>query len=71
VKNVLLRLNVKRQVLCSALKQEAGQDLVEYAAIITVIVLGLIVGMGTLANGINNAMSTVSGRVNTAMQSAT
>jgi Flp pilus assembly pilin Flp len=71
VKNVLLRLNVKRQALCSALKEDGGQDLVEYAAIITVIVLGLIVGMGTLANGINNAMSTVSNRVTSAMTSPT
>lgn len=67
MRNVLLRLYVKRQALYSALKEEAGQDLVEYAAIITVIVLGLIVGMGTLANGINNAMSTVSARINTAI----
>ena len=50
-----------------ALKEEAGQDLVEYAAIITVIVLGLIVGMGTLANGINNAMTSVSARINSAI----
>jgi Flp pilus assembly pilin Flp len=67
LRNVLLKLYVKRQALYSALKEEAGQDLVEYAAIITVIVLGLIVGMGTLANGINNAMTTVSGRNNTAI----
>ena len=67
MRNVLLKLYVKRQVLYSALKEEAGQDLVEYAAIITVIVLGLIVGMGTLANGINNAMTTVSARINTAI----
>lgn len=71
VKNALSGLKVKCRALRSALKQEAGQDLVEYAAIITVIVLGLIVGMGTLANGINNAMTTVSGRVNTAFQSST
>ncbi len=67
MRNVLLKLYVKRQVLYSALTEEAGQDLVEYAAIITVIVLGLIVGMGTLANGINNAMTTVSARINTAI----
>jgi Flp pilus assembly pilin Flp len=67
MKNVLLGLYVRSQTLYRALKEEAGQDLVEYAAIITVIVLGLIVGMGTLANGINNAMSSVSTRINAAI----
>jgi Flp pilus assembly pilin Flp len=67
LKNVLLGLYVRSEVLYRALKEEAGQDLVEYAAIITVIVLGLIVGMGTLANGINNAMTSVSAKINTAI----
>jgi Flp pilus assembly pilin Flp len=64
VKNVLLKLNAKRQVLYKALKNEHGQDLVEYAAIITVVILGLIVGMRTLANGINNAMEGAATAIN-------
>ncbi len=57
----------KIPILIKALKEEHGQDLVEYAAIITVIVLGLIVGMGTLANGINNAMTSVSATINSSI----
>jgi len=57
----------KTPILIKALKEEHGQDLVEYAAIITVIVLGLIVGMGTLANGINNAMTSVSATINSSI----
>jgi Flp pilus assembly pilin Flp len=64
MRNAFLTLSSKTAVLFNALKEEHGQDLVEYAAIITVIVLGLIVGMGTLANGINNAMSSVATTIN-------
>jgi Flp pilus assembly pilin Flp len=64
MRNAFLELYARVPILYNALKEEHGQDLVEYAAIITVIVLGLIVGMGTLANGINNAMSTVATSIN-------
>lgn len=64
MQNALKTLYSKTPILIKALKEEHGQDLVEYAAIITVIVLGLIVGMGTLANGINSAMSSVSATIN-------
>ena len=64
MRNGFKALYLKTPILIKALKEEHGQDLVEYAAIITVIVLGLIVGMGTLANGINNAMSSVATTIN-------
>jgi Flp pilus assembly pilin Flp len=56
MRNSLLKLYVKAQVLKNALKDENGQDLVEYAAVIVLVVLALAGGMGTLANGINTAM---------------
>jgi Flp pilus assembly pilin Flp len=64
MRNPLLKLYVKAQLLKNALKDEQGQDLVEYAAVIVLVVLALAGGMGTLANGINAAMGSVSTKVN-------
>ena len=60
-----LKLLVKGNMLVNIIKDEHGQDLVEYAAVISLVVLGITAGMATLANGINTAMTTVSGRINT------
>lgn len=46
------------------LQNEDGQDLVEYAAVIVLIVLALASGMHTLANAINNAMTNVGTYIN-------
>ncbi|HEX7362831.1 MAG TPA: Flp family type IVb pilin [Bryobacteraceae bacterium] len=64
MRNTLLKLYVKKQVLWNTIKEENGQDLVEYAAVIMIVVLGLTAGMGTLANGINNVMGTVTQAIN-------
>ncbi len=48
----------------ATLKDENGQDLVEYAAVIVLVVLALTGGMTTLANGINNAMTSVGTQIN-------
>jgi Flp pilus assembly pilin Flp len=62
--NAVLKLYVKSRVLWNTLKQEEGQDLVEYAAVIMIVVLGLVSGMNTLANGINSVMGTVTSQIN-------
>jgi len=59
----LLKLCVKAQGWKNALKDENGQDLVEYAAVIVLVVLALAGGMSTLANGINTAMTGVGTKV--------
>ncbi len=41
-------------------KEEAGQDLIEYALVALLIALGAVAGMGTLASSINNEYSKVS-----------
>ena len=64
MRETFLKLYVKGQILLSTLKEEEGQDLVEYAAVICLVVLALAGGMGTLANGINNAMTSVGSKVN-------
>lgn len=65
MRNTLLKLYVKSQVLWGTIKEENGQDLVEYAAVIAIVVLGLTAGMGTLANGINAVMVSVSDKIST------
>jgi pilus assembly protein Flp/PilA len=56
----ILNLYTRGQTLiCKLVKDEQGQDLVEYAAVIVIVVLGLTAGMHTLANAINNAMTNV------------
>ena len=64
MRNTFLKLYVKSQIVWNSLKEENGQDLVEYAAVISLVVLGITAGMGTLANGINAAMTGVSTRIN-------
>ena len=64
MRNAILRFYSKGQVIWNTLKDENGQDLVEYAAVIVIVVLGLTAGMGTLANGINNAMTNVGSKIN-------
>ena len=63
MRDSLLKLYVKAQVLKNALKDEKGQDLVEYAAVIVLVVLALAGGMSTLASGINTAMTGVGTKV--------
>ena len=67
MQDLFLKLHAQAQVIRQALKDENGQDLVEYALVIAVVCLGIISGMNTLANGISTAMSTLSSNLNTAV----
>lgn len=67
MRNTLLKLYVKKQVLWNTIKEENGQDLVEYAAVIMLVVLALAGGMSTLASGINTAMAGVSTKISTSL----
>jgi Flp pilus assembly pilin Flp len=69
MRNTFLKLYVKSQVLLDTVKDENGQDLVEYAAVICLVVLALVGGMSTLAAGINTAMVGVSTKISTALGS--
>lgn len=57
--NFTLYVFVKMQSLRQALKDESGQDLVEYALIVALIALAATAGMNTLATKINAAFNTV------------
>ena len=63
--NAILKMYTKAQMLLNVVKDEQGQDLVEYAAVIALVVLALFGGMSTLANGINTAMSSLGVQINT------
>ena len=64
MRSPLLRLYVKCKMLTQAVQEEHGQDLVEYAAVIALVVLALTGGMSTLANGINTAMGSLGNSIN-------
>jgi Flp pilus assembly pilin Flp len=62
-----VKLYLKMVAFSAWLKDEQGQDLVEYAAVIALVVLALVGGMNTLATGINTAMATVSTNINSVL----
>jgi len=43
-----------------ALKDESGQDVIEYALVVALIAFAATVGMSSLASGINSAFSQIS-----------
>ena len=62
MKDKLLKLSARIQVLiCS----EDGQDLVEYALIVAMIVFAAVSSIGTLANAINNVFLNIGTALNT------
>ncbi|MFP5228087.1 MAG: Flp family type IVb pilin [Acidobacteriota bacterium] len=48
-----------KNLLRALLKEESGQDLIEYALIAALIALGAIVAMGSLSNKISNEFNTI------------
>lgn len=59
MKNLHVKLSVKWDMLKDALKNEEGQDLVEYAMIMGCIALAATAGMSSLAAGINTVFGNV------------
>jgi pilus assembly protein Flp/PilA len=64
MREAILKMYTKGQIIWSVVKDEHGQDLVEYAAVIVLVVLALTGGMSTLAGAINNAMTNVGTKIN-------
>lgn len=48
-----------KMILNNLLRDESGQDLIEYALVAALIALGAVAAMGTVATGISNAFSAV------------
>jgi pilus assembly protein Flp/PilA len=59
MKDAVLRLFVKGEVLIGSLKNEEGQDLIEYALVVALVAFAATAGMSTLAKGINNAFTQI------------
>ena len=54
-----MKLEVKIQILID----DSGQDLIEYALVVALIAFAATVGMGNVANGINDAFSKISSKL--------
>ena len=63
MKDKLLKLSIMLQIL----KDENGQDLIEYALVVALIAFAATAGMGTLAQDINNAFNTIGTKITTAI----
>ena len=59
MKNLLTKLYLTLQ----ALKDESGQDLIEYALVVALIALAATAGMQTVATDINAAFTSIGGKL--------
>jgi pilus assembly protein Flp/PilA len=67
---MLLRRHRRRPMkmtLNNLLRDESGQDLIEYALVAALIALGAVAAMNGVATGISNAFSSVSSNLNAAI----
>jgi pilus assembly protein Flp/PilA len=67
MKDLLIKLSVKMDLLKDAVKGEEGQDLIEYALLIAFVAFAVTAGMTTLAGDINKAVATIGGDLTTAI----
>ncbi|HYM06639.1 MAG TPA: Flp family type IVb pilin [Terriglobales bacterium] len=58
---------LKTRIRLQNLLEESGQDLIEYALVVALIAFAATVGMGTVANGINNAFSAIASKLSSAI----
>jgi pilus assembly protein Flp/PilA len=65
MRNAFLKVFVKGQVMLASLKDESGQDLIEYALVVALIAFAATAGMKTLANGINLAFTNIASTLST------
>ena len=55
------------RVLTSLLRDESGQDLIEYALVAAVLALAAVAAMSTLASNISNAFSAVGSKLSSSI----
>ena len=63
--NYTLKLFVKAQAFLQSLKNEDGQDMVEYALVAGLIALGAVASMKTLAGNIGTGFTNVGTKITT------
>lgn len=59
MKNAFYTLSFKMETLVASLKNEQGQDLIEYALVVALIAFAATAGMKVLANDINLAFTNI------------
>lgn len=67
MKETMLKLSAKLQTLMLA---EEGQDLIEYALVVSLIAFAAVVAMQTLATDINTAFVNIGTKLNAALPAA-
>jgi len=60
MKDQLWKLSIKIQ---NFLSEDEGQDLIEYALVVALIAFAATAGMGTLANNINKAFTSIGSKL--------
>jgi pilus assembly protein Flp/PilA len=61
MKNLLAKWYIRAQIL----RQDSGQDLIEYALVVALIAFAATVGMNTVASNINDAFVKIGSKVTT------
>lgn len=67
MKNVMYELSARIENLKAVLLQEDGQDLIEYALVVSLIAFAAIAGMNTLAGDINTAFTNIGTKLTAAV----
>ena len=68
MQDLLLKGFVKLQVLKARIvKDERGQDLIEYALVVALIAFAAVAGMNTVAGKINNAFTSIGSMLDSAI----
>jgi len=65
--NMILKAFVKVQMLKAQLKDEQGQDLIEYALVVALIAFAAVAGMGVVATKINAAFTSIGSMLDSAI----
>lgn len=67
MKDLLINLSVKLQILKDKLMEENGQDLIEYALVVALIAFGATAAMSTLSGDISTAFTTIGTKLNSSI----
>ena len=65
MKSLPLKIYVKLQACRAAFTDESGQDLIEYALVVSLIALAAVAGMGTVAEKISTAFTNIGTKLST------
>ncbi len=65
MRNLILKTYIRMQTLRDVLKEEDGQDMVEYAVVMGLLALGAAASMKTLATTIGTAFTSVGTKLTT------